>query len=89
MILDTGLLNQVRTMSEVRPGNVYPAKGGRRTPGTDYWLVVATSENGAHCLGFNEQGQPVSTTSYLKGALRERPLLGRVDMSGVQLRSAA
>ena len=46
---------------------------------------LACSDNGAHCIGFNANGEPVSTTSYLKGALRERPLIGKVDLSGVTL----
>lgn len=85
MRLDKELLHHVASNSEVVPGNIYPAKGGKRTPGTDFWLVVACSENGAHCIGYNSNGEPVSTTSYLKGALRERPLVGRVDMSTVVL----
>ena len=85
MKLNKELLKQVQASSEVAPGNIYPAKGGKRTPGTDFWMVLACSDNGAHCIGFNANGEPVSTTSYLKGALRERPLIGKVDLSGVTL----
>ena len=70
--------------SEVVPGNIYPAKGGRK-PGTDYWLVIATSDNGAHLIGFNKDGEPVSTASYSKSAMRERPVIGRCDLSGLVL----
>lgn len=72
--------------AEVSPGNIYPAKGGRRTPGTDFWLVVATSERGCHCLGLNAAGEPVSTASYTKSAMRERPVVARVDLSALVLR---
>lgn len=71
--------------SEVLPGNIYPAKGGRKSPGTEYWLVVAVSTTGAHCVGFDGTGNPCSTASYLKGALRERPVIGRADLSAVVL----
>lgn len=88
MKLDKALLKAVVASSEVAPGNIYPAKGGRRSPGTDFWLVVSCSTHGAHCIGFNADGEPVSTASYLKGALRERPLIGRVDMSSLVLKEA-
>ena len=42
MKLQTKSLTSLREACEVRPGNIYPAKGGRK-PGTDYWLVVAVS----------------------------------------------
>ena len=87
MRLASELLNHARDLSEVTPGNIYPAKGGRKSPGTEYWLVVACSTNGAHCIGFDATGAPVSTTSYLKSALRERPLLGRVGMGLLVLKA--
>lgn len=80
MRLDPKLLNTIHAASEVVPGNIYPAQGGRKTPGTTYWLVIATSEHGAHMIGFDADGKPVSTTSYGKHALRQRPLLGRVNV---------
>ena len=86
MKLDIALLDHARNLSEVVAGNIYPAKGGRKSPGTEYWLVVACSANGAHCIGLDASGTPVSTTSYLKSALRERPLLGRVDMDALILK---
>jgi hypothetical protein len=89
MKLDKELLKNVVASSEVLPGNIYPAKGGRRSPGTDFWLVVSCSTHGAHCIGFNADGEPVSTASYLKGALRERPLVGRVDMEAFVLKEKA
>lgn len=85
MKLDTTKVLQLSTSCAVVPGNIYPAKGGRK-PGTDYWLVVAVSDTGAHLIGFNESGEPVSTASYLKSAMRERPIIGRVDMSEVVLK---
>lgn len=81
MQLATQTLQALKAESDVLPGNIYPAKGGRRNPGTSFWLVVAVSNTGAHCLGFDDSGNPVSTVSYTKGALRERPVIGRVDLS--------
>lgn len=77
-------IDMLRNASEVVPGNIYPAKSGRK-PGTDYWLVVAVSQNGAHLIGFDKEGNPVSTASYTKSAMRERPVIGRCDLSGLVL----
>ena len=74
----------LREACEVIPGNIYPAKGGRK-PGTDYWLVIAVSEHGAHLIGFNSDGEPVSTASYNKSAMRERQIIGRCDLSALVL----
>ena len=79
------LLQKSKEQSDVLPGNIYPAKGGRKSPGTEWWLVVAVSQAGAHCIGFDERGNPCSTTSYLKSALRERPVIGRCDLDAIQL----
>ena len=79
------LLKATKCESDVLPGNIYPAKGGRKSPGTEFWLVIACSNTGAHCIGFDSQGRPCSTTTYLKGAMRERPVIGRVDMSKIIL----
>lgn len=79
------LLSKAKEESDVVPGNMYPAKGGSKSPGTMWWLVVAVSNSGAHCIGFDEGGNPCSTASYLKGALRERPIVGRVDLTAIQL----
>lgn len=70
---------------DVLPGNIYPAKGGRKNPGTEWWLVVSVSSSGAHCIGFNKEGNPCGATSYLKGAMRERPVVGRVDLTKLVL----
>ena len=85
MKFSTDLLSTTNGESDVLPGNIYPAKGGRKSPGTDFWLVVAVSNTGAHCIGFDGQGLPCSTASYLKGAMRERPVIGRVDMGKLVL----
>lgn len=87
MKLDADLLAKVREAGDVIPGNVYPARGGSKLPGTEFWLVIAVSANGAHVVGFDAQGQPVSATNYTKAAMRERPLLGRVDMSALVLKA--
>lgn len=84
MKLNTNTLAELSAVSAVVPGNIYPAKGGRK-PGTEYWLVVAVSDSGAHLIGFNKEGEPVSTASYLKSAMRERPVIGRVDLANLRI----
>ena len=73
----------LRESCEVLPGNIYPAKGGKKN--TDYWLVIAVSDHEAHLIGFNSEGEPVSTASYNKSAMRERPVIGRCDLSALVL----
>ena len=85
MRLAPELLVVAKQNSDVIPGNIYPARGGRKSPGTEWWLVVAVSETGAHCVGFDREGYPCSTASYLKGAMRERPVIGRCNLDGLQL----
>ena len=80
MKLSPSLIKHVEAQ-DVLPGNIYPAKGGRKSPGTEWWLVIAVSDTVAHCIGFNKDGEPCSATSYLKGAMRERPVVGKVDLS--------
>ena len=84
MRIDITSMKKLQALVEVSPGNIYPGKGGRK-PLTTFWLVIATSETSAHLIGLNEEGVPVSTASYLKHALRERPVLGRVDLSKLTL----
>ena len=84
MRLHANVLSAVHAQSEVVPGNIYPAKGGKGD--TEYWLVVAVSATGAHLLGFNKEGIPCSTATYLKGAMRERPVIGRVDLGEVVIK---
>lgn len=84
MRLHANVLSAVHAQSEVVAGNIYPAKGGKGD--TEYWLVVAVSATGAHLLGFNKEGIPCSTASYLKGAMRERPVIGRVDLGEVVIK---
>jgi hypothetical protein len=69
-------------LSEVLPGNIYPSKQrGRHESGTCFWLVIAVTEHAAHLLGYDKSGNPVSTSSYTKSMLRERPVLATVDIS--------
>jgi hypothetical protein len=84
MRLHASVLSAVHEQSEVKPGNIYPAKGGKGD--TEYWLVIAVSTTGAHLIGFNKEGIPCSTASYLKGAMRERPVIGRVDLGEVVIK---
>ena len=84
MKLQTERIVMLRESCEVVPGNIYPAKGGRK-PGTDYWLCVAISGTAAHLIGFNNAGEPVSTASYNKNAMRERPIIGLCDLSSLEL----
>lgn len=88
MKLSPELLKNVE-VQDVLPGNIYPAKGGRKNPGTEWWLVVSVSNTGAHCIGFDKTGSPCGATSYLKGAMRERPIVGRVDLSSIELKALA
>jgi hypothetical protein len=85
MKFDPTLLAKAKENSDVLPGNIYPAKGGRKSPGTEWWLVVSVSNTGAHCIGFDKDGNPCSATSYLRGSMRERPIVGRVDLSKLTL----
>ena len=84
MKLEITMLQNLIQSSEVMPGNIYPAKAGRR-PGTYFWLVIATSDSGAHLIGFNKEGEPVSTASYLKSAMRERPVIGKADIAALTI----
>ena len=78
MRLSTETLHVFKEASEVMPGNVYPAKGGKGD--TEYWVVISLTKNGANLIGFNKAGEACSTASYLRGALRERPLIGKVKL---------
>lgn len=86
MKIDIESIKIIDRDSDVLPGNLYPAKGGRSSPGTKYWLVVATTERGACCLGISNNGGITSTTTYLKSAMRERPIVGRCDIESITLR---
>ena len=83
MKLSPVFLKQVESASEVAPGNVYPAKGGKGD--TEYWLVVSLTKNGCNLIGFDKEGNPCSTASYLKGAMRERPLIGKANLDNLVL----
>lgn len=84
MKIDVSTLDALKEASDVVPGNVYPAKGGKGS--THFWLVVSITSTGAHLIGFDVNGLPVSTASYLKSAMRERPILGRIDISSIVLK---
>ena len=71
--------------SEVQVGNIYPAQGGRKSPGTEYWLVIALTINGAVCVGFDKDGEACSATTYLKSAMHNRPLLGQANLLTMNL----
>lgn len=81
MQLDKTLLTKIISESEVVPGNVYPAMGGKNSINTSFWLVISITNTGAHCIGFSNDGLPVSTTTYLKSALKQRPVVARVDLT--------
>ena len=83
-IIDPGLVDRTIVASDVVPGNIYAAMGGKRNPGTSFWIVMACSERAAHLLGIDSRGEIVSTSSYIKSALQRRPVLGRVDVSAVR-----
>lgn len=56
-------------------GNIYPAKGGR---GARYFVIVSVRKGMAHALGFDDEGQLITTTSYGVSAFEDRRVLGRV-----------
>lgn len=87
MKLNTETVQKLRAACEVLPGNLYPGKGGRH-PTTAYWLVIAVTDTGAHLIGLNANGEPCSTASYNKSAMRERPLLGRIDLTKLILETS-
>jgi len=84
MKLDPDLLATIKEQ-DVLPGNIYPAQGGRKSPGTEYWLVVALTKNGAVCVGFDAEGNACSSGTYYKHAMRSRPVIGRADLSKMTL----
>lgn len=84
MKLDLQLLETIQ-QQEVRVGNIYPAMGGRKNPGTEYWLVLRLTEHGAVMLGFDKDGEVSGAASYLRNAVRSRPVLGRADLSKMTL----
>jgi hypothetical protein len=73
--------------TELRVGNVYPCKGGRRKSDgrrTAYWVVVGLAGSGAQLVGIDEDGSITSATSYGKHVFScplyaHRHLLGRVE----------
>jgi hypothetical protein len=84
MKLHQDLVSKVVGEQEVVVGNLYPAKGGKKDS-TEVWLVVALSPHGAHLLGFNKEGEICSTASYLRTGLKQRPILGKVDLSSLTI----
>ena len=84
MRIDPTSLQSLHAAGEVRPGNIYPGKGGRQ-PRTEYWLVVSISGEACHLLGFDANGDPCSSASYNFHAMRQRPILGQVDLSKINL----
>lgn len=58
MKLDTALLAKVHEYSDVVVGNIYPAQGGRKTPGTSFWMVVAVSDHGATSSALTRRASP-------------------------------
>ena len=57
MKLETSTLVQLASTAEVKPGNIYPAKGGKR-PGTEYWLVIqnAAGDSSNYVAGETDTG---------------------------------
>jgi hypothetical protein len=75
---------RLHTQSEVLPGNIYPA--GITTSVTEY-SFIALSLNGGHLIGFDLYGRPWSTATY-PFCLRERPVIGRVDLGELVIKEA-
>ena len=87
MKIDPSSLKHLNDLMEVRPGNIYPAKGGRK-PSTDFWLVVATAGEVCYMIGFDGEGNPRSTSTYYKSALQTRPIIGYCDVSNWVIKSS-
>jgi len=62
-------------------GCVYSSKNTHRTVA---WLVLSITGNTVHMLGIDHEGQVSSTQSYGVHALRNRELIGRVDLSKLE-----
>lgn len=83
--LDPALLEKLAEQ-DVVPGNIYPAQGGRKSPGTEYWLVVALTKTGAVCIGFDKDGNACSSGTYYQHSMRSRPIIGRGDIGNIKLK---
>lgn len=83
MNFDTGDIPALlRSRPEV--GDVYRAKGGRGE--TRFWLIVCITNQTAHALGLNAEGEIVSTTSYGLHVFAERWRAGRcADIAELRL----
>lgn len=61
---------------EIRVGDMFTSKNHRVT---SYWLVAAVRGSSVHVLGLDRHGGIVATATYGVHAMRERPLVGRVE----------
>lgn len=82
MKFDVQELDRDYLAGQPQVGDVYAARGG---PPTIAWVVVAINDTGrtAYLLGIDRNGDVCSTVSYSIRVLEERPLIGRIDMSGM------
>lgn len=64
-----------------KPGDIYPAKGGRSYEGsaTRFWLVMSVRGNMVHCLGLSGSGDVITTTSYGVSVFERRDVIGRCE----------
>lgn len=66
---------EISALDEVAVGNVYRAKGGR---GTQFFIVIAVTEQTAHAIGIDRDGNIVSTTSYGLHTFKRRDVVAKV-----------
>jgi hypothetical protein len=58
-------------------GDVFRMKGGRR--GGGYWVIVGQTGTGSVCLGIDEEGAIVSSTTYSTSVFEQRDRVGFVS----------
>ena len=66
---------EISALDEVAVGNVYRAKGGR---GTQFFIIIAITEQTAHAIGIDQEGAVVSTTSYGLHTFKRRDVVAKV-----------
>jgi hypothetical protein len=77
---ETGLLLDFSDIPEGGLGlDVSPGTLWRNSFG-DYWLVVATTPDGAQILRYNQDGEIMGVTRYAKSHVREKLFMGRVEL---------
>jgi len=74
LLLDFSDVPEANLGSDVTPGTLWRNHFG------DYWLVVATSPDGAQILRYNQSGEIMGVARYGKHHVREKTFMGRVEL---------